>query len=151
MLRSTKDIKTLTTHELAHLSYLFDVSHFTTTLREACPQRELYDSINYLWNFPTAAKPILLRPQDLVTDFVNGRVLANPAEWRPAFESFLESKTPRGVSSSSPVIVEIHDVLLEFPISYDGPAFSRNFGRIFRFREDTLRYAARILFELSSR
>lgn len=151
MIRSRKDLSDLTTNELVDFSYLFDRSHFKATLAEACPQMKLYDSVNDLYNFPTTAIPILLNPQDLATEFLYERVLAKPAEWRVSFDAFLNSKTPRGISSSSPIIIQIHNVLLEFPLSYDTTFFVRNFGRIFRFREDVRRLAATLLFEISDK
>jgi len=150
MTRSSTDLSDLTTHKLVDFTYLFDLAHFKESLASSCPQMKLYDSVNDLYSFPSTSPPVILNPGDLAAEFINDRILANPSEWRPAFDNFLKDNTPHGLSSTAPVRVQIHNVLLLFPIAYDTDAFTRNFGRLFRFRSDVRRLAASALYSLST-
>lgn len=111
---------------------------------------KLYDSVDDLREYPTAAAPIILDPGKLAPERLYGFVLAEPGKWRASFDDFIKSKTPNGISSTSPVLVQIQ-AFLQFPRSYDTPEFVHNFGRIFRFREDARTLAANILFNLTEK
>jgi len=150
MARSLTDLSDLHTLKLVGFDYLFDLPHFKSSLTDACPQMKLYDSVDELREYPTAAEPIILNPGELAADRLYGFVLADPGKWRASFDNFIKSKTPNGISSTTPVIVQIQ-ALLQFPRSYDTPEFVHNFGRIFRFREDARTLAASVLFDLSAK
>ena len=109
---------------------------------------KLYDSVDDLREYPTAAVPIVVDPGELTKDRLYGYVLSDPGKWRGLFDKFLKSETPNGFSPTSPVLVQIQG-LLQFPRTYDSPDFVHNFGRIFRFREDARTLAASILFNLT--
>ncbi len=50
-----------------------------------------------------------------------------------------------------PLLIAQAKPLLEFPLSYDDPHFVPHFGRILRFREDTRRIAAAVLYALAQK
>ncbi|KAG9242414.1 hypothetical protein BJ878DRAFT_425956 [Calycina marina] len=148
--RSPDDLSDLHTVNLVDFDYLFDRDHFNSTLAEACPQMKIYNSTSDLKELPLAADPIVLDPGSLSAGRLFEYIITEPAQWRASFDTFLQSKAPAGISSTSPVLVQIQ-ALLQIPVSYDTPAFVHNFGRIFRFREDVRKLAANALFHLTSK
>jgi len=150
MARGTS-LATLHTNVLVPFTHFFDLDHFTETLSTSCPQIHLYSHANDLWDKPSTAKAVILSPQDLSTSFIAETVLANPANWSIAFKSYLNASHPQPFSADKPVLVQLHNPLLQFPLSYDDPKFVANFGKILRFREDVRRLAGAVLYALSTK
>lgn len=146
--RSESDLRAITTNKIVDFSHFFDPEHFERSLQKGCPQMKVYRHRNDLYNLPSTTRSLLLSPQDLSKEFHHGTVLAHPSDWRKDFDEWVYSKTTP-VTRKQPILVEFNCPLLQFPLSYDEPAFVQNFGRILKFRLDTSRLAAAVLFELS--
>jgi hypothetical protein len=148
--RSDSDLTAITTDRIVDFPHLFDLQHFIRSLQEGCPQMKVYNHRNDLYNLPSTAKSLLLAPQDLSREFIHGKVLAHPSEWHKDFNEWVHSQTT-SLSRKHPILVDFNTPLLQFPLSYDEPAFVQNFGRILRFRPDATRLAAAVLFEFSQK
>lgn len=146
--RSETNLRAITTNTVVDLSHIFDLEHFTTSLKEGCPQMRIYNHRNDLYNLPSTAKPLELIPQDLSREFVHETILAHPSEWRKNFDEWVDSETTP-LFRNRPILVDLNTPLLQFPLSYDKSTFVQNFGHILRPRPDTTRLAATVLFELS--
>ncbi|KAG0650723.1 hypothetical protein D0Z07_2317 [Hyphodiscus hymeniophilus] len=134
-------------------TYLFDQAHFTTTLGAACPKMHIYDHQNDLWDMPSTAIPVHI-PRAQLTSLYHTQaetVMLSPANWTTAFNDLLNTSYPRAFSTSKPVLVSLESPLLQWPLSYDQPAFVATFGRILRFNEDLRRLAATVVYAMSAK
>lgn len=73
------------------------------------------------------------------------------ADWARLFENWLIGReaTHSDKLSSGPIPADLDKLLFHWPVSYDREMFARNFEKLIRFREDTRRLAATVLWELS--
>jgi hypothetical protein len=109
---------------------------------------KVYNHINDLWQYPTAATPFRLSAKSLVHDSVNETIIADVKQWRPALETWLLNNSAKP-TSSLPMVIELQKTLLSFPTSYESHNFTANYGRILAFRPDIRLLAAKIHYELS--
>ena len=77
--------------------------------------------------------------------------MLSPANWTNAFNDRLNSSYPRKFSESAPVLVSLHNPLLQWPIDSDGQAFIASFGRIIRFNEEVRRLAAVVFYSMNEK
>lgn len=85
------------------------------------------------------------------TALIDKHILANPGNWSSSFAQYLNHTHPIPPSATKPILVALQKPLLEFPLSYDDRHFVPQFGRLIRFREDTRRIAAAVLYALSQK
>jgi len=134
-----------------HLSHFFDFEHFKSSLTSTCPQLRIYDHQNDLYDLPSTAKAVSIAPGSLHSGpLLHGTILTNPGNWSTSFKAFLNTSRP-DFSAQKPVLVNLGNPLLQFPLSYDDPRLISNFGRILRFRPDVRRVAAAVLYALSKK
>ena len=76
-------------------------------------------------------------------------MMLSPANWTNAFNEQLNTSHPRQFSASMPVLVSVHNPLLQWPIDYDSPTFITSFGRILRANEDLRKLAATVLYAMN--
>jgi hypothetical protein len=131
-------------------THFFELEHFTTSFRTACPQIRLYDHQNDLWDQPSTAEEHEVDPHELsAKHHRKAYTLIDEAEyWRGSFYKWLNESVPP-FSAEQPVLITFSMQLLRFPFSYDRPEFVATYGRILLIREDVRRLAAAILYSLS--
>lgn len=149
-LRNASDITDIETDNEVPLEALFDRKAFITHLSEGCPGMRIYDRTE---DFPSyeqrVGEPLTLVGDQFEPDHpLEG--LRHPREWRHSFDEWLAKKAVR-FRSDAPVHVKIGQAFLEYPVSDDGEAFAREFGKIMSFRSDTRALAAKVLFGLKRR
>ena len=130
-------------------TYFFDLDHFTTSFRAACPQIHLYESLAELSDFPSTNED-----HDVDAHILSVKhhpkaytMIDEPQFWRHEFYKWLNENVPP-FSRSEPVLVTIPMQLLRWPFSFDKPEFVATFGRILLIREDVRRLAAMVLYSM---
>ncbi|TVY78176.1 hypothetical protein LSUE1_G007122 [Lachnellula suecica] len=151
MKRGEDSLSNLFTDISYPFEHFFELPHFTTSFRTACPQIRLYDSQNDLWDLPSTAKEHEVDPQSLSAKHhpVANTLIDEAGQWRGAFYKWLNETAPP-FSESRPVLVSFPPQLLRFPFKYDTPEFVATFGRLLLIREDVRKLAATVLYSLSS-
>ncbi|KAE8442679.1 hypothetical protein EG329_002924 [Mollisiaceae sp. DMI_Dod_QoI] len=138
------------------LTHLFSLPSFTSTLTTICPAITIHDHINNLYNLPStsSSNSLSLSPSSLSSPsspLLHHAILSNPRNWTTEFKSWLNTTHPTPFTSQKPLLINLKSPLLEFPLSYDKPAFVSNLGRILPFRDDVRRLAAAVLYALSQK
>jgi hypothetical protein len=105
-LRSTTDLLSISTQDIAPLSYMFDTELFTTRLRAACPQMEIWPSVDDL-PYPVRNLP-MKDPESLNSQTTMKKVMQYPDEWLKGFETWLDSYGPtNGVLTMAPLLASL--------------------------------------------
>lgn len=136
MARDADDLSKLTTNNTVPFDYFFDLKHFKASLKSACPQMVLQTTPP---GDLALNPPILLSPQNLLSEVFAGAVIRHPGKWRPAFDAWLADHPPTAPGRST---ISLATPLLNFPIYSDPTAFMSSFGRLLRIREPSRRLAA---------
>lgn len=152
MKRGEDELINLFTNIDLPFTHFFDLEHFTTSFRTACPQIRLYEHKNDLWDQPSTAKDYECNPHELsAKHHPTATTLIDEAEhWRGAFYKWLNETAPP-FSESRPVLVTFPMQLLRFPFNYDTPEFIATFGRLLLIRKDVRRLAATVLYSMSEK
>lgn len=131
-------------------TYFFDLDHFTSSFRTACPQIHLYDHQQDLADFPSTNEEHEVDPHELSIKHHPKAytMIDEPQYWRREFYKWLNDNAPP-FSRSEPVLVTFPMQLLRWPFSYDKPDFVATYGRLLLIREDVRRLAAVILYSMS--
>ena len=112
-------------------------------------------SNNDLYDLPSTSKPVLLNQPQLTDQYYPlpqaDTVMLHPSDWSSAFKSYLNTTHPKPFSTSRPLVVELPNTLLHWPIMYDELDFIATFGRICRSREDVRRLAATVLWAMAQK
>ncbi|KAK2624980.1 hypothetical protein QTJ16_005349 [Diplocarpon rosae] len=145
--RNPQDISDIETSNEVPLEYLFDRDAFITHLTEACPGMRLYNRAEDFPNYAQRAGEPLSLIGDQFEPAHPRTGLEHPQEWRGAFDDWLEERNAHP-SSGAPVLVQIGQSYIEYPVHSDGDAFADEFGKILSFRPDTRALAARVLLAL---
>lgn len=74
-----------------------------------------------------------------------------PSEFLPRFVKWLVNNTSDVDDDQLPVHITLETPFLQWVLHYDDPDFVSQFGKILRFREDTRRLAAGVLYEMSKK
>ncbi|TVY40673.1 hypothetical protein LSUB1_G004426 [Lachnellula subtilissima] len=130
-------------------TYFFDLDHFTTSFRAACPKIHLYESQDELADFPSTNEEHEVDAHELSVKHHPKAysMIDEPQFWRREFYKWLNENAPP-FSRSEPVLVTIPMQLLRWPFSFDNPEFVATFGRILLIRDDVRRLAAMILYSM---
>ncbi|PBP19676.1 putative Solute carrier family 40 member 1, partial [Diplocarpon rosae] len=145
--RNPQDISDIETSNEVPLEYLFDRDAFITHLTNACPGMRLYNRAEDFPNYAQRAGEPLSLIGDQFEPAHPRTGLEHPQEWRGAFNDWLEENNARP-SSRAPVLVQVGQSYIEYPVHSDGDAFAYEFGKILSFRPDTRALAARVLLAL---
>lgn len=128
-------------------------------MKENCPQMTIHESLDTMWDVPSVAEPLNLKPEGLLEDHRHIVMIAKPQDWRKAFDKWLEGHLTEPkyetinhrLNKHAPIRVNMERSLFTFPVGYDDPVFSQQFGRILRLRADVRRLGAYVLMNLSDR
>ena len=130
------------------LDYYFDLRHLNDSLTAHCPQMRLHRSIDDFHDVPEMLVPIKMDIPALTKDFVNGTVLARPAQLGRLMWDLINIMVPES-RRRYPLRVHLATPTFLFPTAYDPPDFAANFGRLLRVRSDARALAAAALFNLA--
>ncbi|KUJ23921.1 uncharacterized protein LY89DRAFT_662702 [Mollisia scopiformis] len=126
------------------IEYMFDKNHFADSLRKSCPELVL---IRHMEPVETPRRRGLL-PESLFPDIpITG--LKQPEEWPIRLKAWIESYMSKE-NQKEPIIIDLEQSFLHYPINSDGHDVAHTFGNILKFRPDTRRLATRTLMKLSN-
>jgi len=149
-LRNPKDLSDIETTTEMPLEYLLDREAFITHLSGGCPGMRIYERAE---DFPyyehRFGEPLTLIGSQFEPDHPR-EGLTHPREWRHSFDEWLDQQSVQ-IRHDAPVHIKMGQSFLEYPVSDDGDAFVREFGKILSFRNDTRTLAAKVLFKLQQR
>jgi len=144
IIRDTSDISRIRTGERTSMDYMFDVPHFTESIRLSCPQLHLYEKAEDIPNRPDQSHLVSLLPESIIND-IPKTGLTRPEQWRPTFYAWLaQFESPYETR-----VIELARSYLQYPIYSDGEDFALSFGSILKFRADTRVLATTTLRQLS--
>lgn len=146
--RSAVDLADIETQVEVPLDYLLDRAEFASRLAQGCPGLSVLDRADQLPGYNRLAAP----PLDLTGDQFDPDRPSHPAIWRSSFDAWLREKTNgTGPTRRRPVHVRTRPSFMEYPVDWDGAAFSVEFGKLLSFRADARDLAARVLLSLDRR
>ena len=123
---------------------MFDVPHFTESMRLSCPQLHLYEKAEDIPNRPDQSHLVSLLPESII-NHIPKTGLTRPEQWRPTFYAWLaQFESPYETR-----VIELARSYLQYPIYSDGEDFALSFGSILKFRADTRVLATTTLRRLS--
>lgn len=125
------------------MEYMFDVNHFTDSLRVSCPDLLL---IRHMEQTDSSRRRGLL-PEHLFTNIPTSG-LEHPEEWPIKLEAWIEEYMP-SYPEKEPIIIDLEQSFLHYPAHSDGHKFAHTFGNILKFRPDVRRLATTTLNKLS--
>ncbi|KAI9732721.1 MAG: hypothetical protein M1818_007455 [Claussenomyces sp. TS43310] len=151
--RKISDISSLEGNGDVTFDTFFDRPHFMSTLQRDCPQMQLIDDQDNLWDRPTTGEPLGLRADDL--DRTEWFILRDPALWRSEFDKWLKEQIIerphlKGPSKDRPILVSLEFPLLVWPADHDGPTTQSHFSHMLRNSLDIRILAAKVLYALSN-
>ncbi|KAI9047604.1 hypothetical protein LZ554_008317 [Drepanopeziza brunnea f. sp. 'monogermtubi'] len=127
------------------MAYLFDTAHFVESLRLSCPQMRVYRTAFNIKDGENATGPVFLQPETLIQEsFGEGERFAEG--WKKSFYAWLKQYQATGVEG--PVIIQLGDTYLKYPLASDGTAF-HHFGKIMKIRADIRELASTALVKLT--
>ncbi|KAL1840387.1 hypothetical protein VTJ49DRAFT_513 [Mycothermus thermophilus] len=149
--RSEKNLADLHGQPVKGFDYFFDEAHFRKSLREACPQVTVYESLEHVPNAPS--RPEMLTPRNLGrrggcdnrelnkhTGLFGARVQA----WLNKTAAESEVRLVYPATRERPRVVRLNwGVQWDWPVFRDGPEFVASFGGLLRFRGDILELGMR--------
>ncbi|KAG4428919.1 hypothetical protein IFR05_015595 [Cadophora sp. M221] len=127
------------------LGYMFDTDHFVASLGMSCPQMRIYKTGFGIEDGENANGPISLQPDSLLKTDAIGEHFAE--DWRTAFYKWLSQYLV--ADSKGPIIIQLGNSHLKYPIATDREAFQQHFGKILKVRADIRRFATMVLQHVS--
>ncbi|EPE27183.1 hypothetical protein GLAREA_03097 [Glarea lozoyensis ATCC 20868] len=132
---------------LKSMDYMFDVDHFVQSMRLSCPEMLLIKNTEQ--HFSDRRKE--LQPETLVLNRpITG--MEHPESWPSLFSKWVEDHIPprheEGTLKTEPIVIDLQQSFLSYPIHSDGHKFAHDFGELLKFREDTRSLATAVLLEL---
>ncbi|KAI6250092.1 hypothetical protein HI914_01480 [Erysiphe necator] len=128
--------------KLHGLDYMFDVNHFSESLRKSCPELIL------IRKMPDAAigdRRQALLPESLFPNIPTSG-LEHPEEWPQRFNKWLdENLAPASINKQNPFVIDLEPSFLHYPTHSDGHAVAHVFGNILQFRSDIRQLATTAL------
>lgn len=132
------------------LDFYFDVDYVKKTLGEVCPEMGVADTVYDVPGYGLASFPDLVNFKDVYT-LATGKPNDPGAAWpgllntnATFFAPDMDKAYPLDLTSSTPIIHRFNLSYFEWPTTLDPPLFWHNFGRILKFRPDTIRLAAEV-------
>ncbi|KAH7364746.1 hypothetical protein BKA65DRAFT_491971 [Rhexocercosporidium sp. MPI-PUGE-AT-0058] len=121
------------------MDYMFDKNHFVDSLRKSCPELVL---IRHMEQTSSNRRRSLL-PESLFPN-VPASGIEQPDEWRERLSMWIE-KYMAIEPEAEPVIIDLEQSFLHYPIYSDGSSLAHSFGDILKFRPDIRRLATTVL------
>lgn len=155
--RSPADITKLTggqSHKGLSLDYMFDKTHLVASLQKYCPQLQVHDSLDALYDKPSLLKPLSVNINHLTEDFVtydgiSTAIIRNPEYLSAKFTAFMDRELPVE-KRYYPVRVHLANTLFAWPtLNETGANFRADFGKLLRVRDDIRALAASALWNLA--
>ena len=111
--------------------------------------------LNALWDKPSTSPAISLLPEELDIDTVEKRIfhqiayLKSPSTWATSLTAHIREVHPDPYSAAAPILVALQPpLLLQWPLTYETPAFIENFGLLLKFNPEIRHLAASIIYGL---
>jgi hypothetical protein len=108
-----------------------------------------------LWDKPSTSPAINLDPEELDINTLEKRVfhqiayLHSPSTWATSLTAHIRETHPEPYSVEAPILVALQPpLLLQWPLTYETPAFTENFGLLLKFKPEIRHLAASILYGL---
>lgn len=132
------------------LEYLFSLPPLVAALNKHCPQLEVHDSLDALYDRPSLLKPLDVAIQDVSDVFVSEgltptTILADTTALQGQFIEFINSHLPAD-KRHYPVRVNLANSVFNWPARSDT---SDDFGKLLRVRDDVRALAASALYNLA--
>ncbi|KAL2060238.1 hypothetical protein VTL71DRAFT_9633 [Oculimacula yallundae] len=121
------------------MEYMFDKNHFVDSLMKSCPELVL---VRHLDQTSSNRRRSLL-PESLFTN-IPATGLEDPGEWPQRLGMWIDkymAKEP----ALEPVIIDLEQSFLHYPIYSDGSSLAHTFGDILKFRPDVRQLATTVL------
>lgn len=138
------------------VDYMFSKSHLVTSLQKYCPQLQVHDSLDALYDKPSLLKPLTLSLNQLTGawatfDNTPTNIVEHPEELSGDFTTFINRELPIE-KRHYPVRVHLGNTLFAWPtLNETGANFRADFGKLLRVREDIKVLAASALWNLAKR
>lgn len=156
--RSHADISNLQggqTSKGLSLDYMFSSQYLVTSLHTHCPQLQVHDSLDALYDKPSLLQPLSLTLNQLTDAFttvddIPTTILASPGSLRAQFTAFMDRELPPE-KRRYPVRVHLGNTLFVWPTFNEttGATFRADFGKLLRVRDDIKVLAASALWNLA--
>lgn len=132
------------------LDYLFSLPPLVAALNKHCPQLEVHDSLDALYDRPSLLKPLDVAIQDVSDVFVSEgltptTILADTTALQGQFIEFINSHLPAD-KRHYPVRVNLANSVFNWPARSDT---NDDFGKLLRVRDDVRALAASALYNLA--
>ncbi|KAG4416280.1 hypothetical protein IFR04_010561 [Cadophora malorum] len=121
------------------MDYMFDKNHFVDSLRKSCPELVLVRHMEAT----TSNRRRSLLPESLFSN-IPASGIEQPEEWRDRLNIWIE-KYMSPEPAAEPVIVDLDQSVLHYPIYSDGQTLAHTFGDILKFRPDIRQMATKVL------
>lgn len=142
------------------IDYMFNMAHLVDALAVHCPQLRVHTSLDALYDRPSLLKPLPVTveqlaigsdPQTITIDGIQTTILGEPAALRGRLLALMNKKLADPPARIHwPVRANLAVSQFTFPAAADGVAFRRDFGRLFRVRDDARALAASALWNLAA-
>lgn len=137
------------------LDYMFSKTHLVDSLQRYCPQLQVHDSLDALYDRPSLLKPLSLALTHLTADFVTvdqipTTILQYPEHLSGQFAILMERELPVE-KRYYPVRADLSNSLWSWPTFNEttGATFRADFGKLLRVRDDIRALAASALWNLA--
>ncbi|CAD6504223.1 BgTH12-05957 [Blumeria graminis f. sp. triticale] len=124
------------------MDYMFDLNHFSSSLRQSCPELLL---IRHLDQKPDQRRH-WLQPENLFPNIPTSG-FEHPEEWPRRLNDWLEINIPPPSTpdAKEPIVIDLGQSFLHYPTHSDGHAVAHIFGNILKFRADIRELATKAL------
>ncbi|KAF8847294.1 hypothetical protein BDZ45DRAFT_637205 [Acephala macrosclerotiorum] len=125
------------------MEYMFDKNHFADSLRKSCPE------LNLIRKMEPVETPRRrgLTPENLFVD-IPASGIKKPEEWPVRLAAWIDAYMSKE-NQKEPIIIDLMQSFLHYPIHSDGHGVAHTFGNILKFRPDVRRIATRTLMKMS--
>lgn len=138
------------------LDYMFSKTHLVNSLQRYCPQLQVHDSLDALYDRPSLLKPLSLALTHLTADFATiddtlTTIVQHPEYLSGQFAVLMDRELPIE-KRYYPVRADLANTLFAWPAFNEtsGATFREDFGKLLRVRDDIRALAASALWTLAN-
>ncbi|CZT47256.1 uncharacterized protein RSE6_07797 [Rhynchosporium secalis] len=121
------------------MNYMFDRNHFVDSLMKSCPELVL---VRHMESTSSHRRRSLL-PESLFENIPTSGI-EEPGEWPARLGMWIDKYIPPG-PAAEPVVIDLEQSFLHYPIHSDGSSLAWSFGDILKFRPDVRQLATSVL------
>lgn len=121
------------------MDYFFDKTYFVESMRLSCPEMPIIRKMDQTM---TDRRKALL-PESLFMNLPTAG-LEHPEEWPAKLAAWIDTSMSHD-SPEEPIIIDLEQSFLHYPVHSDGHAFAHSFGNILKFRPDARKLATKVL------